>query len=181
MIEPVQVEGLNYEPLFKTSRLGEEQSVYYLHRETGMCFRQGKDSSARCVVLGMFPSGEIRIVGGFNIIKYLNDHHGEFPFFVPKFGPGLKETFDYRWPIFELEKNKWKDSAMPSGFSLDSMLNVPCCLRFYDDRSFNMKDVVESLEKGKINLKPNVSNDLMFFYGSSVVEVYGEYNPLDYL
>lgn len=155
------IKGLTYTPLFRTLAYGNDKSsMYYLHKETGSGYRV-KFNGERFheIFLGMRTMDRLEVSGGFEIIDYIKANNGNFPYFSPKLGLGLVETFD-----------------------ITSRLVYPCgIVSWNNDRALVFHEIIESLGKEKIVLRKNVSDDLQFHYGHALVEMYDSCNPLKYL
>lgn len=162
MVSPITRDGRVYTPLFRTHasyHKPEESSYYYLHRETGRGYRIRFDRREfHEVFLGMMTVENFTVTGGFETVRYIQEHEGEFPSFFPQLGLDLIKRFD-----------------------IPRRLVYPCGLVMYDNTPFLLSEVIELLDKEKIVLKKPVSGDLQFHYSDALVEMYDIYNPLDYL
>ena len=161
MVEPIERQGLVYTPLFRTfATYGDgRSSFYYLHKQSGRGYRIRFDGREfHEVFLGMRTAERPVVIGGFEIVRYIQDHHGVFPDFVPKLDLGLVETFDH--PV---------------------RLIYPCGLVLWSDAPLLLSDHVRFLDKERIVLKEPVCDDLQFHYSHALVEMYDSYNPFDYL
>ena len=161
MVEPITRKGLVYTPLFRTfASYGDgNSSYYYLHRESGKGYRIRFDGREfHELFLGMRTMDRPVVIGGFEIVQYIQEHKGHFPFFSPRIGLDLVETFDR-----------------------PATLLFPCGLISWMHEPIVLSDHVAALDKERIVLKEPVYKHLQFHYSHALVEMYDAYNPLDYL